>query len=189
MKRLVEQIVQNDDQEAFRSLFYELAPKLINYARYLIKNKQVAEEIACDVLVKFWNNRKKFKPGPGSKNYFYIATKNAASNFLRDHGKMEFVGLENFTPEVEMFFENGETKLLDEELKQVIKKAVYELPEKCRMVFQMVKEECMTYAEVAQLMDISTKTVENQLAKAIKRIRMAIDDYRSLGNSRMKIVN
>ncbi|MEQ6120429.1 RNA polymerase sigma-70 factor [Reichenbachiella sp. MALMAid0571] len=189
MEKLIEDIVHNDDQQAFKKLFYELAPKLINYAKYLIKNTEAAEEIACDVLVKFWNNRRKFKPGSGSKNYFFIATKNSAFNFLRDHSKMQLVGLENFPPEEEMIFEDGETKLLDEELKGVIKIAVYELPEKCRMVFQMVKEEYMTYAEVAELMDISTKTVENQMSKALKRIRTAIDDYRSLGNNKMTIVS
>ena len=189
MEKLIEDIVRNNDQQAFKKLFYELAPKLINYAKYLIKNTQAAEEIACDVLIKFWNNREKFKLGAGSKNYFFIATKNLAFNFLRDHNKMQFVGLENFPPEEELIFEDGETKLLAEELKGVIKTAVFELPEKCRMVFQMVKEEHMSYAEVAELMDISTKTVENQMSKALKRIRSAIDDYRSLGNSKMTIVS
>lgn len=189
MEKLIEDIVRNNDQQAFKKLFYELAPKLINYAKYLIKNTEAAEEIACDVLIKFWNNRKKFKLGAGSKNYFFIATKNSAFNFLRDHNKMQFVGLENFPPEEELIFEDGETKLLDEELKVVIKIAVFELPEKCRMVFQMVKEEQMSYADVAKLMDISTKTVENQMSKALKRIRTSIDDYRSLGNGKMTIVS
>ncbi len=185
---LVERIIEHNDEGAFKTLFYHLVPKLYSYATYIIGHRHIAEEIASDVMVKFWMNRREIKTGPRIKNYFFICTKNLAFNYLRDHTKRHFVGLEHIGSKDLLKFENAENALLNDELKNVISEAILQLPEKCKLVFQLVKEEQMTYKEVGELLDISTKTVENQMSKALLRIRMAIDQYRSAGNWKIQIM-
>lgn len=177
-------VTRHDDEKAFKSLFYHLVPKLCNYAAYIIGNKEIAEEIAADVMIKFWNNRKNLHSTSRIKNYFFISAKNLALNYLRDHTKKHFVTLEHSVSGHLIFINDPEIEVLNKELHNVIKDSISALPDKCKMVFQLVKEEQMTYQEVAQLLDIAPKTVENQISKALQRIRDAIEQYKSEGNGR-----
>ena len=186
---LVRQVILHEDEQAFKELFYHLVPKLCSYVTYIIGEKGIAEEIAADVMVKFWTKRKQIDPGPRIKNFFFISAKNLAFNFLRDHTKRKFVELESIHSSRFVISENAEDLLVTEELRNVIAKAMGRLPERCKMVFQLVRNDQMSYKEVALLLDVSVKTVENQMGKALLRIRRAIDDYRSEGDNRLRYLN
>ena len=72
-----------------------------------------------------------------------------------------------------------EQEILDNELKKIIELAINSLPEKCRLIFFMVREENMTYKEVAQILSISDRTVHAQMCIAIRKIGIVIQEYRT----------
>jgi RNA polymerase sigma-70 factor (ECF subfamily) len=180
-------VIAHDSEVAYKRLFYLLLPKLCGYARYIVGRQEIAEEIAADALVKFWLNRKKVEAGAGIKSYFFISVKNLCFNHLRDSNKRVFVEIDQNLPNQMVLFDTAEQGLLNEELRGVIVKTIEALPEKCRMVFQLVKEEELTYQETATLLDISPKTVENQMCKALSRMRTAIQTYRNASAATMRI--
>ncbi|NJN27247.1 MAG: RNA polymerase sigma-70 factor [Cyclobacteriaceae bacterium] len=188
-EQLIGRIIQNDDRQAFKDLFYFLIPKLTSYITYIIGDKSIAEEIAADVLTKFWINRKNINSGVKVKNYFFVVAKNKAFNFLRDESKRKFVGLENTNSATFVLSENAENNLIAAELQEVISDAINGLPQRCKMVFQLVRIEEMSYKETAELMDVSLKTVENQMTKALNRIRHAIEHYRTDQKSNFRYLN
>jgi RNA polymerase sigma-70 factor (family 1) len=167
LNNLVISISQDNDQEAFGVLFKRYFQPLISFGSSYIGNYQIVEEIVEDVFVKLWENRQMMPTIGNLSSYLYVATKYACINFLKSKKNQTFEELE----EGSCFSEcNAESTMVNRENIDVILSLINSLPPKCQLIFKLIKEEDMTYAEVAFLLDISVRTVNTQMTIAISKL-------------------
>ena len=151
--------------QEFDKYFRKLYLPLGMYALRIIGDSQISEDLVSDAFTKVWQ-----KIGEGIeinnfRAYMYQSVRNECLTFLRN--KKDFIGLE-VIPEI-----NEET-IDTSERDAKIWKAIDELPEKCRKVFLLSKQEGLSNEEIAQEMEISIKTVKNQMTKAFSRLRESL---------------
>ena len=173
VRRYLRQMKDENSEQAFRG-FYELTyDRLFRIAYYYVKHKDGAQEIVLDVFMRLWEQRKKLPEVNSIEDYCFILTKNAALNYLEKESKYTTVH-SSCLPEPQEQSCSPEETLITEELFALYVKALDRLPERCREVFIRIREEHQSYAQVAEELGISTKTVDAQLQKAVSRLKEMI---------------
>lgn len=168
------------DEEAFKLLFDAFHGKLFELARYYSRSDEIAEEVVNDVFLKVWIGRKKLSDIKKIESYLFIATKNQTLSYLRSNKKeLAFMSINRVELNVKLQIPDAEKTLIDKELLHTFSESIRELPEKCGIVYRMVKEDDLSYKEVAKILNISLKAVEKHMGVAIKRIRNDINTYLS----------
>ena len=170
-------IAENDDHEAFKSMFHHFYAKLLSIARYYVHSHELAEEVVNDVFVKVWNKRKKLLRIKKLESYLYVLVKNHALNQIRTASGYPVMSIDKTVLEVKISPVNPEDQLLSKEMMEVLQNSIASLPPKCGLVFRMVKDDKLTYKEVAAVLNISVKMVEKHVGTALKRIRVDLDNY------------
>lgn len=133
-----------------------------------------AEEIVQQVFVNLWKHRHEMEADKSIRSYLYTSVKNRCLNHLRDHKKHRSHYLD-----IELELEipvRDHDRLSEKDLEQQLQQALDKLPEKCREVFMLCRFQDMKYKEVAQQLNISPKTVEAQMSKALKILREELKD-------------
>ena len=132
----------------------------------------IAENLIQDVFVTVWEKRATLNPDRSIKSYLYTATKNRALKHLRheevkrkNKGKIDLYSVAPYTPED--LISHAETAAS-------IGQAIETLPEKCRLIFKMNRFDHLTYAEIAEVLEVSVKTVEAQMGRALHALRHAL---------------
>jgi RNA polymerase sigma-70 factor (ECF subfamily) len=174
IRYLQDRIAHSDDKYAYKELFTSLYNYLFHFARTLVRTKETAEEIVSDVFIKVWEKRKELDEIDNLKVYLYVATRNTAFNYLEKQKRNTTYPLENVPAIFTSVYLDPEQLMITADMLALIQKAIDQLPSKCRMIFKLVKEDGLKYREVAEILDLSVKTVENQLAIALKKIGRAI---------------
>jgi len=165
---LIKKIILGD-ATAFETLFRSYFQLMVDFCFRFVEDVSTAENIVQEVFLKIWANRVKLDPEVKIKFYLYRAVKNKALNHLR-HLKVVRSSVEDVyscnipgkTP--------GE-EINEEEIAELLMKAIEELPEKCKTIFFMSKYDHLKYSEIAEILDISIKTVEYQMRRAFKFLR------------------
>jgi RNA polymerase sigma-70 factor (family 1) len=172
---LQERIARYDDQFAYKELFVAFYNPLLLFALSFVKSKEQAEEIVSDVFISIWEKRKRIDSINNLKVYLFVATKNTALNYLSRQNKTVITDIDDVAVELRSIYFDPEQLLITAEMISRIKEAINQLPPKCRIIFKLVKEDELKYREVAEILDISIKTVENQVSIALKKIGSAIN--------------
>lgn len=169
--------IRAGDEAAFERAFRLYAKPLHAYGYTLLNNNHVAEEMIQDLFLKIWEQRGALQIHTSLKAYLYRSMHNDCMNHLR-HLKVK----KNY--EVVVNKEEGSFKqyqpvnrLEVKEIQQKLRNGLNKLPEACRTVFQLSRFEHLTYKEIASQLGISVKTVENQMGKAFKFLRVELQDY------------
>lgn len=164
-------VAENDDQTAFQELFRHFFPGMLSFATSYMKNKMMAEEVVEDVFVKLWENRKMLPAIRNLNYYLYVATKHAALNALKKDKAQEVIfHIDELEEEILHFNRTPEDMMISEQTLKEIEGIINSLPGRCRLIFRLVKEEGLRYREVAELLNISEKTVENQMTIALQKL-------------------
>lgn len=159
-----------DSQRAFRG-FYDLTyDRLFRIACYYLHHEEWAQEVVLDVFMRLWEQRSTLPEVRSIEDYCFILTKNAALNYLEKESRHTSLSADQL-PEPASQADSPEDVLISEELFARYVKALDRLPERCREVFIRVREEKQSYAQVAEELDISVKTVDAQLQKALTRLK------------------
>jgi RNA polymerase sigma-70 factor (ECF subfamily) len=160
--------------KAFEMFFRQHYNHLCNYANSFVKDRDEAEEIVQNSFSSLWEKRESLNITGSVRSYIFSMVHNQCLNFLK-HEKVKrkhASEMMNVTLEA-----NEDPDLQANELELRIFKALQSLPEKCGMVFKLSRFEELKYAEIAEKMNISVKTVENQMGKALKLMREQLRDY------------
>ena len=164
------------DKPAFEELFRSFFPGLVLFARKYVPDEDTAKEIAHNVFLNLWEKREKVDTSSSLKSYLFTSVHNRCLNFIRDQKKFDrdethFQRLDSTE------FADGTDRLEEQELEQRIYDALQALPEKCREVFTLNRFEGLKYSEIAEKLNISVKTVEAHISKALKILREKLADY------------
>jgi RNA polymerase sigma-70 factor (ECF subfamily) len=167
--------VQRGDRAAFEAVFRAHYDGLVRFANRLVGTRAVAEELVHDVLLKVWIHRDRLVPGEELKGYLFRATRNHALNHLR-RGRIERLWQRQLPPEEPSAPAETSESLSDTEA--AVRAAIAALPDRCREVFLLSREQGLSYSAIAATMGISIKTVETQMGRALKALRAALAPYR-----------
>lgn len=167
-----ETVKEVSQKTAFGNLFDRYFPALKYFAQGYVKDKGDAEELVHDTFMAIWEKREQLTFDASLKPYLYKALRNKCLNFARKQ-KLEIqeVG-ENFEPTGNI--PDPLQDLTKKETEQRIFAAIEKLPPRCRQIFLLSRTENLSYKEIAEVMELSSKTVENQIAIALKSIRKSL---------------
>lgn len=171
------EMLQNNRSEAIDLLFRRHYRFVCQAAYRVLPDGHLIEDMAQDVFFELWKKRAQLNITTSVRAYLKRAVINKTLNYIRGQ-RMKFSDVEDHGHEMSMPA-SALSDLQNEELKTVLHKAIDDLPERCRIVFTLSRFEDYSYQEIATELEISTKTVENQISKALKLLRIALEKYRS----------
>lgn len=169
-------LLAHGDETSFEKLFKTYFKQLHAYAFTMLRDEADAEEMVQQVFFKLWErNRSLSFAGPAGA-YLYRAVHNESLNFIK-HRKVKSSHQLHVAYTMKNDAEHPAKKILAGELEKKIHAALEELPEQCRTVFQLSRFEELKYREIADKLEISVKTVENQMGKALKLLRLKLAEF------------
>ncbi|WP_255501648.1 RNA polymerase sigma-70 factor [Olivibacter sp. SDN3] len=169
-------LLKEGDEVMFEKIFKQHFNNLHAYAFTILKDAVAAEEVVQALFLKLWERKEELMIRTSLKSYLYRATYNDCMNIIK-HRQVKQKHHNHVATFDDHTVSQTADRLHENELKRELFKAMNLLPEKCRTVFQMSRFEELKYQEIADRLDISIKTVENQIGKALKILRLALADY------------
>jgi len=161
---------------SFEFIFKSSFKGLCYFAQRYVKDLDTAKEIVQEAFINLWEKRDSIDLSKSVNSYLTTTIYNRSLNYLRDNKKFnkDILTFENLYS-----FNNQDTgdKLVAAEINLKINKAIEELPEKCREVFHLSRFENLKYRQIANKLNISIKTVETQMSKALQHMRIRLVDY------------
>ena len=168
--------IQSSDRDAFSKVYYEHFPGLCDFANVFVKDEEDAKELVQDVFFSIWNKRETWQPKGSIQSYLYKAVKNRALDFLK-HQKVARGWSENVRNTVSLNMQSPEDDFCHSELSDIIEESINRMPEKRKVIFLLSREHGLTYKEIADTLQLSVKTVETQMGRAIKSLRKRLGAY------------
>lgn len=171
-----QQLVSEGDKQAFEKIYIYYHKKLLTFSRNYIRSKELAEEIVEDVFVKLWCNREKVIQIQNLNVYLYTAIKHQSLNALSQEARRIVTELLEVS-EYDIHAGNNSPYdlLVTSELMQSVQSAIASLPPRCKLIFQLVREDHLRYKEVSEILNISVNTIDAQMAIAVKRLCSALN--------------
>lgn len=163
---------------AFRELFVASYGNLHRYAYTMLKNEAAAEDVVQAVFARLWEKRAEMVSDAGVRSYLYRSVHNRCLNELRHQRQGDrYATYKTAGRRTEASHWQPQEQVAAKELETRIAAAMASLPEQCRLVFVKSRQEGRKYAEIAADMGISVKTVEAQMSKALRMLRLQLQDY------------
>lgn len=173
--RWVEEI-REGKKEGFEALYRFYYPRLCQFVFRYVKSKATAEDVVHNVFHKVWKNRAGLKANGKLRAYLYTAVRNESFKHLNKRKKDAFTGLDDLTS-LESREIDPEEKINGEEFQKAVEIAVKKLPKSRRSIFLMSREDNLTYREIAEVLEISIKTVETQISRSLKHLRKELAHF------------
>ena len=159
------------DTRAFRQIFDALFSNLTKFSFSFVHSKEAATEIVDELFVQLWVKRDDIMKINDLRVYLYTATKNASLNYITKKAKqIELEPYENLQVQMTDLV-SPEQIMISKEMLQKIKEAIDSLPPRCKLIFKFVREDGLSYSEVAEILGLSIKTIDAQMVIAVSRIR------------------
>ena len=170
VRKYLRKMSEQNSQEAFKG-FYDLTyDRLFRIAYYYTHHEEWAQEIVLDAFMKLWEHRSHLPEINNIEDYCFILVKNASLNYIEKENRHPIISTDTIQEPSEEAI-SPEDVLISEELFARYVKALDRLPERCREIFIRVREEKQSYAQVAEDLGNSPKTVDAQLQKATTRLK------------------
>jgi RNA polymerase sigma-70 factor (family 1) len=173
----LQQQVEKSNQRAFEELYRLFFPRLFNFAMLYVHKREIAEEIVNDVMMKIWLKRETLAAIQSLETYLFVAVRNHSLNHLSQFSHYHVVAEPDGSSAQVINMNDPERELEWKEIYSRLNTAVDALPEQCRTVFKLIKEEGFKYKQVAEILNISPRTVETQLFRAIKKLDKVVALY------------
>ncbi|WP_426325314.1 RNA polymerase sigma-70 factor [Pedobacter sp. R-06] len=180
-------ICLEDDIKSFEQLYRFLYSRLIKFSIYYVVDKQAAEDLVTEVFVKCWENRAASTHVLNPESYFFIAVKNQSLKYLKKNSSITFIDLVDAEEDVSVTAQTPEYILETKELHRQLDFAIAGLAPQAATVFRLIKESGMKYKEVAELLNISPRTVQTQLFRAITKLRLILQPLKDQGSDEKKL--
>lgn len=164
------------DITSFEMIFRTYYQPLCNYAYTFLQDKEGAEEIVQSTFLNVWEKKDTLSIRTGVKPYLYAMVRNACLNVIKHEKIKQKHAVEELAIGVHSYDSVSHT-VAGSELELKIHEAMEKLPEQCRLVFKLSRFEELKYSEIAEQLNISIKTVENHMGKALKIMREQLRDY------------
>ena len=176
----IEQLKEGN-RKAYETIFKAYYKSVFLSALRITKDKNSANDACQEVFLELWKNRHKLTIKTSLKAYLHRGAVNRSLNIIKSRNRHAGQDLEQ-TIEPATKADTPEQITEYKELKSTIEKGIDQLPERCRLVFVLSRHEGKKYKEIAAIMGISVKTVENQMLKALRTLRAIVKEYKAVDN-------
>ncbi|MDR1936986.1 MAG: RNA polymerase sigma-70 factor, partial [Tannerellaceae bacterium] len=166
----------NDDSHAFRLLFERFYAPLCLYAKRYIDDRPTREDIVQDVFSTVWEKRKYILPNTSARNYLISCVKNNSLNYLRKEGYLQEYQ-DRVKADIPLYTEDRDELYNLQELQDLLARTLEKLPEAYRLAFWLSRFEDKSTAEIAEMMNVSVRTVERYRQRATEILRNELKDY------------
>lgn len=180
---MIEQNLQlaKDDKNSFRDIFLDYYQQLCHLSQHYLEDDDEAKGVVQEAFVKLWEVRHELNADSNLRNFLFTLVKNNCLNvlkrrqiLLKHHEKIRWMEMHY---QYESLARMGDDYMEFNELKEKIDLAIRNLPEHCRVVFEMSRFEDLKNREIAEKLGVTQKTVEAHLTKALKLLRNDLKDY------------
>lgn len=176
--------VQNEKKPDFSRVYSIYFPKLVRFAREFVLSTEDAENIIQDLFIYLWEHQDLLENLSNLNAFLFVLVKNRCIDFIRQkrlvgqkREEFEFVMDKELQLKMYALQQFDENALSVEAIEIILNEAIDRLPEKCREIFILSRMEGLKYKEIAERLHVSTKTVENQIITALKKLRVELKDY------------
>jgi len=169
--------LKEGDINAFETIYNEYWPRLYGYVFNRLKNKEIAEEIIQEVFYSLWMKHATIDFTSSLSSYLFTAVKYQIFNYIKsDQVRKTYAS--HFSLQTAKLTDNSnEENIAASDLRDAVEKEISRLPEKCQQVFRMSRMQHLSVRDIASTLNISHKTVENHLTKALRQLRMVFGHY------------
>ncbi|GJM64435.1 RNA polymerase sigma-70 factor [Persicobacter diffluens] len=175
-------LIRNGDKAEFNRLYLAYYDMLLSFVGQYVDRSEDTENIVQDTFIKLWEYKEKLKEDSNLRNLLFTIGRNKALNFIRDN--------KHFIPQEDWQLIEAEMKIFSlqslgenvgefDELRNRYAQVLKSMPEEQKVTFMMSREEGLKYAEIAQALDVSVKTVEARISKALKLLRLKLAGFYS----------
>ena len=171
--------LKNGDTKSLELLFRRVYPRLCAYAKKFLNDADDAEEVVQELFYTLWKHRDRLDENKSLHSYLFTSTKNSCLNLLKTKKNktkysalMQFLYIQEAADHVDSYH-----ALLAKDLEQNFNSALKGLPPECRKIFELSRMEGLQYKEIAHKLNISIKTVETQMSRALSRLRLELKEH------------
>jgi RNA polymerase sigma-70 factor (ECF subfamily) len=164
---------------SFESIYHSFYPFLHSFAFRIIRSDFIADEIVSDVFVQIWKNRASLKEVNNLRVFLYVAVRNTSLNYLYKARKEQVSWLDEYSHTAGTLVENPFNEIEARELSVRLRAAVNQLPSRCQVIYRLIKEDGLKYTEAARVLNLSVKTIENQMGIALRKLSSAIQPQKN----------
>ena len=164
-------------EDLFEQVFKSHFKSLHAYACTIMRDAMPAEEIVQNIFLKLWEKKEEITIKENISVYLYRAVHNESLNYLRHRKVRSAYQSYAMRQHKQTEQEKPAEKVVMKELEKKLEVALQELPEQCRTIFQLSRYEDLKYREIADRLGLSVKTIENQMGKALKLLRLKLVDF------------
>lgn len=179
-------LIAEGNTRRFQILMEVTSDELLQYALSFVRSQEIAEELISDVYVKIWHKRSELPNIQNIRSYLFIAVKNSCLSHLRKMKNEKIVFIEEYSDFLFPYLESNDDETIEKDLLKKIHAAIEHLPPKCREAFSLAKINGFKHREIAQIMSISEKTVNNHLVTALKKITESLGIQKKAKKSPLK---
>jgi RNA polymerase sigma-70 factor (family 1) len=165
-------LLRLDDRKAFEMLYNKYSPKIYHVAYNLFRDKAICEDLVQELFIDLWTKRNNLNIS-SLEWYLKVAIKNRVLMYIRTQkATLDLSAIAMLTEKYAT-----DSKLLQNDISTILENNVERLPEKCRQIFTLSRKEYLSNKEIASRLNISIKTVENQMTIALRYLRAGLTDY------------
>ena len=169
-------LLHSDPDTAVTHIFEIYYQEVCQHIYRIIPDQQVCQDIAQSIFLEFWQKRSTFNIRTSVGAYLHKMARSRSLNYLRDNKHLMYDD-ENAVKDEPDNLSSPLDQIIEAELGAVITQAIDQLPARCRAVFALSRYEHMSYKEISEALQISVKTVENQISKALQQLRLTLKEY------------
>lgn len=172
--------IRQGDVAGFEELYRQYYIFLCLIAEHIVRNHSEAEEIVSDVYLKLWNIREKIDITTSIKGYLIKAVRNTSINYLERYKISNKLTDRKSSSDYELLAWDSDYPLghlYEKEIMEILDQGISKLPDGCRQIFILSRNDCMKYCDIADKLGISVNTVKTQMKIALARLREALKDY------------
>ncbi|MDR1371038.1 MAG: RNA polymerase sigma-70 factor [Dysgonamonadaceae bacterium] len=158
------------NRNAFKALYDIVYPEIYRYVRYFLSAKEDCEEVVSEVFYILWKQRATLLAVENIKSWLFAVCRNEAYRYIRQKEKYACISIDDMPVELHVDVSETDRQMIEEEMLAVYDKAIAGLPERCKLIFLMVREEHLKYSEIAEILSIAEGTVAQQMNRAIRQI-------------------
>ncbi|MDR1500151.1 MAG: sigma-70 family RNA polymerase sigma factor [Tannerellaceae bacterium] len=164
------------DHDAFRVLYDDLYAVAYRFVHYFLGNRSDCEDVTAGVFFIVWQHREGLPEIRDFKTWLYIVCRNEVYHFLRRKEKFPSVSIDDMAVGLHMTAD-ADSGVIEDEMVRAYDDAIARLPERCKLIFLMVREERLKYKDIAAILSVTEGTVEQQMNIAIRRITAVVREY------------
>jgi RNA polymerase sigma-70 factor (family 1) len=172
---LQQRIAEYEDAVAYKKLFLLFFLPLKSFSYSILKLNESAEEVVSDVFIEIWARRKQLMEIENLKMYLYTSVRNASLRQLQKIQKTKTLFLDDLDVTFATADLNAADSIISKELVNKIESAIEQLPPQCKIIYKLAKEDKLKYKDIGELLSISVKTIDNQIATALKKIASVLN--------------